>query len=92
MFVFVMLSCQLIAALWSPAGKKANILALLYVVFSCVFDTCPCGALGRVQVIDCIDSSSLHSYLFKMIFLKCVTKAVVECAAFSEMTYRYRFN
>ena len=31
-----MLSCLFIAALWSPAGKRANLLARLYVKFSCV--------------------------------------------------------
>ena len=34
MFVFVILSCLFLAALWSPAGK--GLLALLCVMFSCV--------------------------------------------------------
>ena len=57
-FVFVMLSCQFIAALRSSAGERANILALLCVMFFCVFVTFPCGVL-----LDCIDSWSLPSYL-----------------------------
>ena len=28
--------------------ERANLLALLYVMFSCVFVTCPCGVLGQV--------------------------------------------
>ena len=36
MFVFVMLSCLFIAALWLPAGKGLDLLALLFVMFSCV--------------------------------------------------------
>ena len=47
-FVIVTLSCLIIAALWSPAGKKANLLALLCVMFYCVFITYPCGVLGQV--------------------------------------------
>ena len=47
-FAIVMLSCLFIAALWSSAGKKANILALLHVMFSTVFVTYPCGVLDWV--------------------------------------------
>ena len=47
-FVSVMLSCLFIAALCSPAGGRANLLDLLYVMFSCVFGTFPCGVLGQV--------------------------------------------
>ena len=51
-FVFVMLvfvmflsvHCSLIAACW----EKDNLMALLYVMFSCVFVTFPCGVLGKV--------------------------------------------
>ena len=42
-FVFVMLSFLFIAALWS-----ADLLALLYVMFSCVVVFFPCGVLGQV--------------------------------------------
>ena len=35
-FVSAMLSCLFSAALWSPAGKRANLLAIMYVMFSCV--------------------------------------------------------
>ena len=41
----VILSCLLLAALWSPAGERA-LLALLYVTFSCVFVTFTHGVLG----------------------------------------------
>ena len=42
-FVFVML-CSLVVTCW----EMANLLALLYVMFSCVFVTFPCGILGQV--------------------------------------------
>ena len=41
-FLFVMLSC-LVVNRW----KRANLLALLYVMFACVFVTFPCGVLRR---------------------------------------------
>ena len=40
-----MLSSMFIAALQS---QKANLLALLSVMFSCVFDNFPCGVLGQL--------------------------------------------
>ena len=43
-----MLSCLFIVALWSPAGKRASLLALLCVMFYCVFVAFPCGVLGWV--------------------------------------------
>ena len=43
-----MLSGLFIAALWSPAGEGLDLLALLYVMFYCVFVTFPCGVLGQV--------------------------------------------
>ena len=36
------------AVLLSPAGKRADVLALLCVMFSCVFVTFPYGNLGQV--------------------------------------------
>ena len=45
--VFVMLSCLLIAALWSSAWKGLTSW-LLFVTFNCVFVTFPCGILGQV--------------------------------------------
>ena len=47
-FVFVMLSCLFIAALWSPAGKGLASSALLYAMIYCGFVTFPCGVLGQV--------------------------------------------
>ena len=51
-FVFVMFSCLFIAALWSPAGGRADLLALLYVVFCNFSMWCP----GSGVVLGCIDS------------------------------------
>ena len=42
-----MLSRLFIAALWSPAGKKADLLAHVD-DFHCIFVTFPCGILGQV--------------------------------------------
>ena len=47
MFLSAMLSRMFVAELWSPAGKRPNLLAL-FVMFSCVFVTFPCGVLGQV--------------------------------------------
>ena len=44
----IILSCLFLATLWSPAKGRADFLALLYVTFSCVFDTFPNGVLGQV--------------------------------------------
>ena len=46
-FVLVMLLRLFIAALWSPAGKGLTS-CLLFVMFSCVFVTFPCGILDQV--------------------------------------------
>ena len=45
--VFVMLSRQLIAALWSFAGKGLTYW-LLFVMSNCDFVTFPCGILGQM--------------------------------------------
>ena len=49
-FMFVMLSYLFIAALWSPAGKGVSLwgLALLCVMFNCVFVTFPFAVLGQL--------------------------------------------
>ena len=44
-FVFVMLSCILIAV---TCLEMANLLALLCLMFYCVVVTFPCGVLGRM--------------------------------------------
>ena len=44
----VILSCLFLAALWSPAMGRADFLALLHVMFSCVFVTFQNGVLGQV--------------------------------------------
>ena len=41
-------SCLFLAALWSPAGKRADLLALLCVTFSCVFVPFSYGVSGQV--------------------------------------------
>ena len=46
-FVFLMLSSLSIAALWSPAGEGAELLAPVGDVY-CIFVTFPCGILGQV--------------------------------------------
>ena len=46
-FVFGILSCLFIEALWLPAGKRANHLALLYEMFSFALVTFPSGVLGQ---------------------------------------------
>ena len=47
--------------------KRANLLALLYVMFSCVFDTFPCGVLGQVwYLIVLIPDLHLLPYLNKV--------------------------
>ena len=45
--VFVMLSRLFIAALWSPKGKRAELLALVCDVY-CDYVTFPYGILGQV--------------------------------------------
>ena len=44
--VSVILSSLFLAGFWSPAGKWL-VLALLYVLFSCVFVTFPHGVLSK---------------------------------------------
>ena len=39
--------------------ERANLLGFLYVTFSCVFITFPCGVLG--MVLDCINSLSCRA-------------------------------
>ena len=54
-FVFVMLSCMFIAALWSPAGKGQPLGSLVCYVFLCFCRfSMWCPVLG--VVLDCIDS------------------------------------
>ena len=46
-FVFVVLSCLFIAALWPSAGKGLTSWLSL-AMFNCVFVIFPCGILGQV--------------------------------------------
>ena len=59
-FVFVMLSCLFITALWSPAWKRANLLALLCVIFYCVFVTFPRDVLCQVWYLIVSISDLCH--------------------------------
>ena len=36
--------------------ERADRLARLYLKFSCVFVNFPCGVLGQVLILDCVDS------------------------------------
>ena len=61
MFVYHVYSLQ-------PCGhlfEMADLLALLYVIFSCVFVTFPCGVLGQVWCL--IESNPDLSLLFYFI-------------------------
>ena len=67
--VFVMLSRLFIAALWSPARKRLTSW-LLFVMFSCIFITFPCGILGQVWyfIVSIPDLCTL-TYLFYVLAL-----------------------
>ena len=53
MFVFVILTCLFLAALWSVTClEMAGLLALLCVMFFLCFVTFPYGALGQVWIPD----------------------------------------
>ena len=47
-FFFAICDCLFLAALLSPAGKRTDISALLYVMFYCGCVTFPYGVLGKV--------------------------------------------
>ena len=47
-FVFVILSCLILAVVWSSTSERAKLLALLFMMFSCVFVTFPYSVLGQV--------------------------------------------
>ena len=53
--------CSLVVTCW----ERVNFLALLYVMFSCVFVTFPCGVLGQVRyIIVPIPDICLLTYFF----------------------------
>ena len=63
-FAFVILSCLLLIALWTPAGKR------LTSCLSCVFDTFPCGVSGQVwYLIVSIPDFCLLPYFYIIIFI-----------------------
>ena len=60
--MFLMLSHLFIAALWSPAGKRADLLALVDDVY-CIFANFPGGILGQVwYLIVSVPDLCLLSY------------------------------
>ena len=61
--VFVMLSCQFITALWSPAGKELTSW-LLFVMFICIFVTFLRWYPRSGVVLGCINSRSLSPFLY----------------------------
>ena len=66
--MFVLLSCLVIAALWSPAGKGLTSW-LLFVMSNCDFVTFPCGILGQVLYLNVLipDICRLSYFEFKKI-------------------------
>ena len=54
-FLFVMLSCLFIAALWPPAGKRTDLLALVCEGLLC-FCHFPMWYPGSGVLFDCIDA------------------------------------
>ena len=57
---FLPVHCSLVVTCW----QRADLLALLFMMFYCVFVTFPCGVLGQVWcVIVSIPDLSLLSYL-----------------------------
>ena len=55
---FICVSClsAILSCLFFTCCEMADLLALLYVVFSCVYGTFPYGVLGLGDVFDCINS------------------------------------
>ena len=65
MFVFVMLSCPFLTALLVTCWEGADLLALLCLMFSCVFVTSPYGVSGQVwYLIVLIPDICLLPYLY----------------------------
>ena len=64
-FVFVLFSCQFIAALLSTAEERAELLDLLCVIFYC-FCHFPMWWPGSGVMLDCIDSLSLPYFLLSL--------------------------
>ena len=70
MFLSVMLSCLFIAAsLVVTCWERFNLLALLYVMFSCIFGAFQCGVLGQVwYLIVLIPVLCIVSYFKLLIY------------------------
>ena len=63
---FLSVHCSLVITCW----ERANLLALLYVMFSCVIVTFPCGVLGQVwYLIVSIPDLCLLTYFKHMTIL-----------------------
>ena len=50
--VFLSANCSLVVTCW----ERPDLLALLYVMFNCVFVTFPCGVMGQVLVLISLPS------------------------------------
>ena len=51
---FLFVHCSLVVICWEMAGRLALLYGMLRFIMS--FVTSPCGVLGQVKVLDCIDS------------------------------------
>ena len=62
--VFLSVHCSLVVTCW----ERADLLALLYVMFKCVFITFPCGVLGQMWcLIVSVPDLCLLSYFYMII-------------------------
>ena len=73
-FVSFMLSYLFIAG-W----ERANLLALLYVMFSCVFVTLPCGVLGQVWFL--VVSIPIFAFLLLLFCLFILLLPYFDCTS-----------
>ena len=78
--VFAMLSRLLIAALWSPAGKKPTPW-LLFAMFNYVFVTFQCGILGQVWYLIVSIPDLCHLFYFNCIIAS-MNVSVCQCSMY----------
>ena len=67
-FLFFMLSCLFITALWPPAGKGLTSW-LSFAMFYCVFVTFPCGILGQVWYSTVLIPDLCHGIILYALLL-----------------------
>ena len=83
---FLSVHCSLVVTCW----ERANLLVLLYVMFSCIFVTFPCGVLGQVwYFIVLISDPCLLIYLSE---LKIWTQRSVESNRIMELLIMSEFR